>query len=220
MATDPGMATEPATSSDSDVTSGSDATADSALIADSVMTSGLAATTTDLATAPERASALVRPGFVTAAVALGGLALGGLAGYGLVHHSTQPHIILRQAGDSTTGFGFLNTLTDTAGNSSEVAIALRNDSSVSVQIIGATLAGQTAIIGPLAPMVDVPPKDTTTVYVGFPESNGCDEAVSNASFPIHPVDIVVFARTPRGATQQIPVEITGTSAILLDACEL
>jgi len=167
-----------------------------------------------------KASAHVRPGFVTAAVAVVGLALGGLAGYGLIHHSTQPQIILRQAGDSATGFGFLNTLTDTAGNSSEVAVALRNDSSVAVQIIGATLAGQTAIIGPLAPTVSVPPKDTTTVYVGFPESNGCAEAVSNASFPIHPVDIVVFARTARGATQQVPVEITGTSAVLLDACEL
>lgn len=178
------------------------------------------APTTDHATTTGATPARVRPGFVTAAVAVAGLALGGLAGYGLVHHSARPQIILRQADDSTTGFGYLNTLTDTAGNSSEVSIALRNDSSVSVEIIGAALAGQPAIVGPLAPTVSVPPRATATVYVGFPQSNGCDEAVSNASFPIHPVDIVVYARTPRGATQQVPVEITGTSSILLDACEL
>lgn len=201
------MATDPVTTAESDTNAEPVTKPEPAITTGSVMTVGTA-------------SRLVRPGFVTAAVATVGLALGGLAGYGFVHHSTQPQIILRQAGDSTTGFGFLNTLTDTAGNSSEVAIALRNDSSVSVQIIGATLAGQTAIVGPLAPTVDVQPKDTTTVYVGFPESNGCDEAVSNASFPVHPVEIVVFARTPRGATEQVPVEITGTPEILLDACEL
>ena len=207
MATDPVTTSEPETTAEPAAIPEPVTTAEPAMTTDSVMAAGTA-------------SRPVRPGFVTAAVAAVGLALGGLAGYGLIHHSTQAQIILRQAGDSTTGFGFLNTLTDTAGNSSEVAIALRNDSSVSVQIIGATLAGQSAIVGPLAPTVDVGPKDTTTVYVGFPESNGCDEAVSNASFPIHPVDIVVFARTPRGATEQVPVEITGTSAILLDACEL
>ena len=196
MAADPGTATDPGT-----------AAADAGVTTDSTVATG---------EAPTR----MRPGWVTAAVSAVGLALGGLAGYALIHHSTQPQIILRQAGDATTGFGFLNTLTDNSGSSSEVAISLRNDSAVSVQIIGATLAGRTTIIGPLAPTVDVPPKDTTTVYLGFPGSNGCDEAVSNASFPIHPVDIVVFARTPRGATQQVPVEITGTSAILLDACEL
>ena len=177
-------------------------------------------TATDSTVATRRAPAPMRPGWVTAAVAAVGLALGGLAGYALVHHSTQPQILLRQAGDSTTGFGFLNTLTNNSANSSEVAISLRNDSAVPVEIIGATLAGRSTIIGPLAPTVDVPPKATATVYLGFPGSNGCDEAVSNASFPIHPVEIVVFARTPRGATQQVPVEITGTSAILLDACEL
>ena len=201
------MATDPGTMTDSAVTPASEMTADVGVTADSTVATG-------------RAPAAIRPGWVTAAVAAVGLALGGMAGYALIRHSTQPQIILRQAGDSNTGFGYLNTLTANSGTSSEVAVSLRNDSAVSVQIIGATLAGRTAIIGPLAPTVDVPPKDTTTVYLGFPGSNGCDEAVSNASFPLHPVDIVVFARIPRGATQQVPVEITGTPAILLDACEL
>jgi len=194
-AADPAVDTEPGKDSDADVT-------------------------TEPAAATVAASARVRPGFVTAAVAAVGLALGGLAGYGVVRHSARPQIILRQAGDSIATFGGQSIVTANSADSSEVSVALRNDSSVAVQIIGATLAGRTAIIGPLAPTVNVPPKDTANVYIGFPESNGCDEAVSNASFPIHPVEIVVFVRTEHSATQQVTVEITGFPAVLLDACEL
>src|SRR5438445_3738191 len=170
MATDPAMGTDPAIDTEA-------AMPDEAAI-----------------TADTTPATPVRPGYLTTAVAAFGLALGGLAGYGLTHHTSQPQIHLRQAGDSTIAFGFLNRITASTSGASEVAIGLRNDSAVSVQIIGAALAGQTAITGPLAPTVDVPPNADATVYIGFPESNGCNEALSSISFPVHPVELVVFAR--------------------------
>jgi hypothetical protein len=146
----------------------------------------------------------MRSGAVTVAAAISGSVLGGLTGY-QVTRMDPPRLILRQAGNA-----------DASGEGSEADIPLTNGGTTPVEVVGASLSGQGARVGPAAPVVDIPPGATEFIVLDFTTPDGCSASAIDPAVP--PVPITVFARPPGGTTRQVPVLITGTPAGLLDAC--
>jgi hypothetical protein len=156
---------------------------------------------------------------VTAALAICGLLLGGLTSHALVHSDSAPRIILRQAADNDEPSqpSTLGILTAGSGIAPQIIVPLTNDSSVTVEIFGATLNGQDSAIAEASLQVKLAPGASGYTAVLLPSPNRCGDVAMDSSAP---AQITVFAREPGGNKQPVPVQITGTIGAYLDGCAL
>ena len=160
---------------------------------------------------------VLRPGTLTAALAVSGLLLGGLTGHELAHGDSAPRIILRQAvgepAAAQSALGFIS-----AGSASaQIIVPITNDSSVTVEVFGATLEGQDAPAAQAALQVKLAPGASGFTDVLLPDPNRCGDVAMDSSAP---AQITVYARVPGGDKQPVPVQITGAIGAYLDGCAL
>jgi hypothetical protein len=157
-----------------------------------------------------------RPGTVTAALAISGLLLGGVTGYSLTHGDSAPRIILRQANsDLPTQPSTLGKISADAGL--QIIVPITNDSSVAVEVFGATLEGQDAAAAEATLQTKLQPGASGYTDVLLPDPNRCGNVAMDSSAP---AQITVYARVPGGSEQPVPVQITGTMGAYLDGCAL
>lgn len=157
----------------------------------------------------------LRPGGITAALAICGLLLGGLTGHALVRGDSAPRIILRQAdGDVSGGRRAVTGLISTAP---QIIVPIRNDSGVTVEVFGAALEGQDAAAAQSALQGKLAPGASGFTNLLLPDPNRCGAVAMDSSAP---AQITVYARVPGGSMQPVPVQITGTIGAYLDGCGL
>jgi hypothetical protein len=160
---------------------------------------------------------VLRPGTLTAALAAAGLLLGGLTGHELARGDSAPRIILRQADGEPaaqqSALGFIST----GSASAQIIVPITNDSSVTVEVFGATLEGQDAAAAQAALQVKLAPGASGFTDVLLPDPNRCGDVAMDSNAP---AQITVYAQVPGGSKQPVPVQITGTIGAYLDGCAL
>lgn len=160
----------------------------------------------------------LRPGAVTAALAIAGLLLGGATGYSLARGDSTPRIILRQAnGELPAQPSTLGKISAGANAGLQMIVPITNDSSVAVEVFGATLEGQDATAAEATLQTKLQPGASGYTDVLLPDPNRCGNVAMDSSAPAR---ITVYARVPGGNEQPVPVQITGTIGAYLDGCAL
>jgi hypothetical protein len=154
-----------------------------------------------------------RTGVMAAAVAVVGFAVGAFGAYYVVKKPHPVPILLRQATEPVR----MSSYQELPGAGGGVLVLLRNDGTVSVQVIDAAFA-RTSAAPPLyiAPEL-VPPGGEVDVYVAVP-AKCFQHDFGGVTGDEAPVRITVSAKEYDGPIQFVPVEVTGSLAALLARC--
>lgn len=159
-----------------------------------------------------------RTGSVAAAVAVVGFAIGCYGAYRVVARPQDPPILLRQAAERMSSVNSVQA--SSYAGSGGLLVMLRNDGTMSVQVIDAAFA-RTSAAPPLyiAPEL-VPPGGEVNVYVAVPGKCFQNFSAVTPDEMAAPVRITVSAQEPGGPIQFVPVQVTGMLAAILEHCGL
>ncbi|HZP49916.1 hypothetical protein [Actinocrinis sp.] len=154
-------------------------------------------------------------GVVAVIVAVVGFAFGAYGAYRFVDKPQPTPILLRQATEPVDMSSY-----DEVPGSGGVLVLLRNDGTTTVDVIDAAFA-RTSAAPPLyiAP-ASVPPGGEVNVYVAIPGKCYSSNSFVAVSGNPPPVRITVSAQEHDGPLRFVPVEVTGTLAVILARCGL